>query len=62
MPSLENSELHAFGRQQFGVLLGQRVLRFGEDPQEVVLGQIGKLNADREAPCSSGIRSAGFDA
>ncbi len=40
---------HALRRQQLGVLLGQRVLRLGQDAQEVLAFQVGQLDADRES-------------
>ena len=49
MPSGVNFRVHAFGFKQFGVLLGQGVLRLGQDAQEILVLQIGQLDADREA-------------
>ena len=43
-------QLHAFGGQQRGVLLGQRMLRFGQDALEVVCAQRRQFNADRKTP------------
>ncbi len=49
MPSRRELQRHSFRGQQFGVLLGQRVLRLGQDAQEILAFQVGQLDADREA-------------
>ena len=54
MASSVNSSVDAFGLQQRRVLLGERVLRLGEDADEVVLGQVLQLDADREAALQLG--------
>ena len=52
---------HAFGGQQAGVLLGQRVLRLGQDVQKS--SRFRSVNSTRmgNRPCSSGIRSDGLE-
>ena len=47
-------QLHAFGRQQLRVLLGQRVLRLGQDAQEILALQVGQLDADRKTALQFG--------
>ena len=49
MPSGREFQLHAFRGQQLRVLLGQRVLRLGQNAQEILALQVGQLDADREA-------------
>ena len=41
-------ELDAFGLQQRRVLPGERVVRLGEDADEIVLRQVLQLHADRK--------------
>ena len=45
---------HPLRGQQFGVLLGQGVLRLGQDAQEVLALQVGQLDPDREAALQLG--------
>ena len=54
---LRELELHALGLQQFRVLLRQRVLRLGEDAEEVGARQVGQFDANRET--APGVRASG---
>ena len=58
-PVFGELEVHAFGRQQGGVLLGQRVLRLGQDRVEVFFGQTAQLDPDREAALQLGDQVGG---
>src|SRR5207249_4766323 len=41
-------QINPLGSQEFGVLVGQRVLRLSEDAQKVLLAEIRQFDADRK--------------